>query len=792
MPVIVPTIDVVENRDGFLQGVILVCDAQGLDDNCVTLAFTCQERISQPFSLKITVRTPDGYPGASLYRMLNLGAQVVIEEGSREFNFKGIIANAVYLGCTARQAHIYSLEIVPSLWLLSRNRRCRVFLQMSVSDIVTQILNQGGVEFTISLDGTYPTWPSVTQYEESDLAFISRLMEQEGIYYFFTYADDGTPTMTIADSASSHVDSQVSMSADSENRTPGLTGPTFFQGIPASSATVMDYSPTHPTTPYWETATYSGGYASGDLQEYLGPQPATQNDARRYAALFLQQITCRQQLATIRSRMFRIRSGYLLTLTDHPVDIFNGKYLIEEVDHVVSSDGYHNSVALIPQAQLPYRAPRSTPVPRIPGYLIGKITAPAGAQGQDIDGAYKVQLMMAETGVDRVVRMAQPYAGPNQGMHFPLPNDTEVLLMHVNGDPNRPIIAGALPNAGNPSPVVDANKQQCVVRSAKGATLIFDDGDNTQQVALTTGTGHTMVFNDLTDSPQMSLTTKGSHQLMLDDTKDTPTITLKTTGGHELKLEDVTSAPKVTLLTSGGHTLVMDDTADATKASWSTTGGHKLVMDDTASAPTASLATTGGHSLKMVDTTAAPTVKLASTGGHVLGLDDTQATPTASLTSGGGHKMTLDDTSGKGVISLKTTGGHGVTMDDTPEMGKIALASTGGHTVTLDDMVAAPGISIKSNGGQKLTLSDLPPSAALSTSGTLTISATTSITLKVGDNSIVIDETGVTITGMAVSIKANTDLALQGSASATLSADGPVNVKSSAITAIKGSLVQIN
>jgi len=112
--------------------------------------------------------------------------------------------------------------------------------------------------------------------------------------------------------------------------------------------------------------------------------------------------------------------------------------------------------------------------------------------------------------------------------------------------------------------------------------------------------------------------------------------------------------------------------------------------------------------------------------------------------------------------------------------------------VTLDDMVAAPGISIKSNGGQKLTLSDLPPSAALSTSGTLTISATTSITLKVGDNSIVIDETGVTITGMAVSIKANTDLALQGSASATLSADGPVNVKSSAITAIKGSLVQIN
>jgi len=792
MPVVVRTIDIEANGEGYLQGVSLVVDDPDLK-NVLTLGFSGHERISQPFSLKILVTTPPGYAMAQLSALLGKSAQVVIEEGSREFDFIGIISNVEMRGSTKAGRFIYALEIVPPLWLLSRNRRCRVFLQMSISDILNQILQEGDVTYTISLNVSYPTWPSVTQYEESDLDFISRLMEQEGIYYFFTYADDGTPTMTIADTPSSHVDSQVTLTAGLMSSAPGVQGPVFYQGIPAASATVRDYSHLHPAAPYQETASYSGNtMSSGALQEYLGPQPTTQADATRYAQVFLQQISCRQQLCYATSTMFRVRSGYLITISEHESDTLNAPYLVEEVEHGVNTDGYHNRMVLIPQGQLPYCAPRSTPVPRIPGFLLGKVTAPAGAQGQDIDGAYKVQLMMAEAGVDRVMRMAQPYAGPNQGIHFPLPNDTEVLLLHVNGDPNRPIIAGALPNANNPSPVVDANKQQCVVKSAKGATLIFDDGDNTQQVALTTGTGHTMVFNDLTDSPQMSLTTKGSHQLMLDDTKETPTITLKTTGGHELKLEDVTDAPKATLLTSGGHTLVMDDTESAPKATWTTTGGHKFVMDDTESAPTASLATTGGHSLTMADTEATPSVKLATTGGHVLGLDDTEATPTASLTSGGGHKVTLDDTEGKGVISLKTTGGHGVTMDDTPEMGKIALASTGGHQVTLDDMAAAPGISIQTNGGQKLTLSDLPPSVAMSTSGTLTISATTSITFKVGDNSIVIDETGVTISAALVTIKAEADLVLQAGATGTLKSTAPLSIQSSANVAIKGLMVAIN
>src|SRR5690606_9481034 len=97
---------------------------------------------------------------------------------------------------------------------------------------------------------------------------------------------------------------------------------------------------------------------------------------------------------------------------------------------------------------------RSTPVPRIPGLVTAKVKAAAGHQDdKSLDGAYRINILYEAQAKDRIIRMAQPYAGPAQGMHFPLVQDTEVVLAHINGHPDRPIIAGALPNVENPSPV---------------------------------------------------------------------------------------------------------------------------------------------------------------------------------------------------------------------------------------------------------------------------------------------------------------------------------------------------
>jgi len=134
------------------------------------------------------------------------------------------------------------------------------------------------------------------------------------------------------------------------------------------------------------------------------------------------------------------------------------------------------------RADVTYRPPRTTPKPRIDGVVYATIDGPELNIPAPIDeeGRYKVILpfdLAAEQGgrASRWIRMAQPTSGAGYGMHFPLRPGTEVILTHVHGDPDRPIIAGAVPNAQTPSPVTSANATQSVLRTATGIIMEFED-----------------------------------------------------------------------------------------------------------------------------------------------------------------------------------------------------------------------------------------------------------------------------------------------------------------------------
>jgi type VI secretion system secreted protein VgrG len=143
---------------------------------------------------------------------------------------------------------------------------------------------------------------------------------------------------------------------------------------------------------------------------------------------------------------------------------------------------YRNAFQAIP-AGVAYRPPRRTPRPVISGVVTGIIQT--GADGEtggiaqvDDQGRYLVQLHFdtAQHGQQKAshrVRMAQPFAGPSYGMHFPLRRGTEVLVAFTNGDPDRPVIVGALSNATSPSPVVASNATAHQIKSPSGAMFTF-------------------------------------------------------------------------------------------------------------------------------------------------------------------------------------------------------------------------------------------------------------------------------------------------------------------------------
>jgi type VI secretion system secreted protein VgrG len=145
---------------------------------------------------------------------------------------------------------------------------------------------------------------------------------------------------------------------------------------------------------------------------------------------------------------------------------------------------YRAAFQAIP-AKTPFRPARSTPWPSIHGIVHGHIQSDGSGQVAEIDdqGRYKVRMpfdLATRPGMaaSRWIRKAQPYAGAGYGMHFPLHKGTEVLIAHLDGDPDRPIIVGAVPHATTPSPVNVSNATQSVIQTATGIRVEMEDSQS--------------------------------------------------------------------------------------------------------------------------------------------------------------------------------------------------------------------------------------------------------------------------------------------------------------------------
>lgn len=256
--------------------------------------------------------------------------------------------------------------------------------------------------------------------------------------------------------------------------------------VPALYA-IEDYNYRNPAVAVTGEAAIEGG--AGGIIEY-GAHASSPDEATTLAQVRADEIACRRSVYHGESTVARLTAGYRVTVEEHG-DLPAVELLLTAVEHLASlpltaeseeQAGYQNSFEAVSTATT-FRPRRTTPKPTMPGVVTGVVQGGTngGPAVLDSDGRYTVQLHFeTPLGEDRArashpIRMAQPFGGTGHGMHFPLRPGTEVVLGFANGDPDRPLILAAIPNAHTLSPVTGADPTRNRITTRMG--VAFEIGE---------------------------------------------------------------------------------------------------------------------------------------------------------------------------------------------------------------------------------------------------------------------------------------------------------------------------
>jgi len=507
-----------------------------------------RETISQPFALEVTLVVDTSY-GVSVEKLMDEPATLVFERGDREVRrFHGVVAEVRDLFDIESGFRSYRLLFVPRLWRLSLTHTLEIYMDKSIPDIIREVLERSGMveakgedgegDFEFRLARDYEAREFVVQFQESDLAFVNRWTEFCGVSYFIEHKN-GRDVVVFTDS---NLGFQALEGADTEARfnQGGHKSGVFdlqisTRSIPARY-TVRDYNYRNPSLylqAYWETTAGRGG----EVVEY-GAHFRTPEEGLAIAQVRAEEKLCRQRSIHGQSDVQTLSAGRIVTVTDLPGS--DVSLLVHEITHVAQQPVYgrgdmqermyrNDFVGYF--SDLPYRPERLTPKAVVHGMLNGVVSndgaedGGGGGEGEDDrpyakgddQGRYRVRFLFDtkdEHGrlASRAIRMTQPHSGAGYGMHFPLRVGTEVVIAFVNGDPDRPFIAGTIPNPQTPSPVASDNHKRNVIRTGGGNEINIDDETGTERIKLWSPNSASTFQLGAPNAPEMgaALTTAGS------------------------------------------------------------------------------------------------------------------------------------------------------------------------------------------------------------------------------------------------------------------------------------------
>jgi len=475
--------------------------------------FSAEEKISSPFSVSLNLVSKDEI---SFNEVIKKEALLTIAGKDEDRYFHGLISNFMLTG-KVDTFYTYQATLVPAVWMLTLNQNFRIFQDLTVVEIVTKILDEKQIpsdDYVFKLESEYQKKRYCTQYGESDFRFICRILEDEGIFYFFEHAED-SHTIIFSDGVAIYspiegedeisFNHDAGMVADKEtiasfayNRSicPGkITHTNYNFKRPSLDMAVSEEGETHQVHEIYE---FPGDYG-------LPPDGSTKAKAHLEEAKVL------EESAQGTSNCARFIPGSTFSISDHTHDDLNKEYCLVAVDHEGSQPNvygensgiggdytYTNHFIAIP-ADTVYRTHKTLKKPYVRGIQSAVVTGPKGEEiHTDEYGRIKVQFHWDREGKKDEksscwLRTSQHWSGNGWGLvSLPRIGD-EVLVDFMNGDPDWPIMVGTVNNAASPALYdLPANKTQSGIktRSTPGGTtanfneLRFEDKMGSEEVYL--------------------------------------------------------------------------------------------------------------------------------------------------------------------------------------------------------------------------------------------------------------------------------------------------------------------
>jgi type VI secretion system secreted protein VgrG len=483
------------------------------EDVLLLESFRGEEGVSRLFHFDLSLASENRSIDFSSIIGRAVTIRITLYDGSKRY-INGYVSRFSLSGGD-RQFARYHMEMVPWLWFLTRHADCRIFQNMTIPAIIEQVFkDRGYTDFKSNLTGTYEEREYCVQYRESDFQFVSRLMEEYGIFYFFEH-EESKHTLVLADSTSAWQPCPNQSSAGYNLARGGLDSEDVVEEwnmsleLRSGKYSMTDYNFETPSTSLMKNEETVLKYANNtilEIYDYPGKYETT-SQGGGLAKIRMQEEEAAVKIARGASCCRAFFSGYKFDLADFPVSSMNVSYALTTVYHEAAigpgyssgaapEESYSNRFTCMP-ADVTFRPPRVTPKPVVPGPQTAVVVGKSGEEiWVDQYGRVKVQFFWDRVGQNDEnsscwIRVSQLWAGKNWGAMWIPRIGQEVIVEFLEGDPDRPIITGRVYNADQvvPYKLPDFGTRSTLLsRSSKGGgsanfnEIRFEDKKGSEQV----------------------------------------------------------------------------------------------------------------------------------------------------------------------------------------------------------------------------------------------------------------------------------------------------------------------
>ena|ERR1044071_975120 len=514
-----------------------------------------EEQISGLFHFLLEMVSEDDSLDFSSIVGQSVTVTLQLNDGSKHY-INGIVGRFMQEDSAVRLTTYYA-EIHPWLWMLTKTRDCRIFQNQTAPQIIKSVFTDLGFkDYRDDLKETYPSLDYCVQYDESAFNFVSRMMEDVGIYYFFEH-EDGKHTLVLADDADAHKTcpgleaARYQQSSVQHTDDHVITRCTIEEQVVTGKYAHDDFNFETPSTDLIVEATGKGSEMR--IYEYPGGF-LKKDDGETRANVRLE--ACEQPSKILRGESYvrAFAAGFKFDLKNHYRSDANKTYVLRWVSHAATQESYTNSFEAFP-LDVPFRPQRLTQKPLIVGTQTAIVVGKSGEEiWTDKYGRIKVQFHWDQKGKSDEnsscwIRVDYGWAGKQWGGIFLPRIGQEVIVSYLEGDPDRPLITGAVYNAEQVVPYTlpdEQTKSTIKSNTSKGGAgfneIRFEDKKDSEEIYFHAQKDQTIeVLNNRTKTVTKNETNtiKGTRDSTVTGNEthtDEANFTHKVTGNYELKV----------------------------------------------------------------------------------------------------------------------------------------------------------------------------------------------------------------------------------------------------------------